>query len=54
MEGYGAKVILSPAAKGIEGSRDFAEARFHKGGYLMLNQFGNPDNVKAHYETTGP
>ena len=54
MEAFGAKVILTPAEEGIEGSRDYAEAQMKKGGYFMLDQFGNADNYLAHYRTTGP
>lgn len=54
MRAYGAKVILTAAEEGIEGSRDYAERKWKEGGYFMLNQFGNPDNWKAHYQTTGP
>ncbi|UZH55055.1 cysteine synthase CysM [Salinimicrobium tongyeongense] len=54
MRAYGAKVILTSADGGIEGSRDFAEARMKEGNYFMLNQFGNDDNWQAHYATTGP
>lgn len=54
MEAFGAKVILTSAEEGIEGSRDYAEAQVKKGGYFMLDQFGNPDNYLAHYRTTGP
>ncbi|MHA6280613.1 cysteine synthase CysM [Salinimicrobium sp. CAU 1759] len=54
MRAYGAKVILTSAEGGIEGSRDFAEAKVKEGNYFMLNQFGNNDNWKAHYHTTGP
>jgi S-sulfo-L-cysteine synthase (O-acetyl-L-serine-dependent) len=54
MEAFGAKVILTPSEEGIEGSRDYAEAQMKKGGYFMLDQFGNPDNYLAHYRTTGP
>ncbi|MFD1314463.1 cysteine synthase CysM [Namhaeicola litoreus] len=54
MEAYGAKVILTPADDGIEGSRDFAEKKVSEEGYFMLDQFGNHDNWKAHYKTTGP
>ncbi|MEP1086258.1 MAG: cysteine synthase CysM [Algoriphagus sp.] len=53
MEAYGAKVILTPAAKTIEDSRTLAE-QMSKEGYFMLDQFGNPDNYLAHYKTTGP
>lgn len=54
MKAYGADVILTPAEKTIEYSREYAEYLVKKGGYLMLNQFGNPDNWGAHYKTTGP
>ena len=51
MEAFGAKVILTES---IESARDYADAQVTKGGYLMLNQFANPDNYLAHYRTTGP
>jgi len=54
MRAYGAKVTLTPADIGIEGSRDYAEMKVAKEGFVMLNQFANPDNWKAHYKTTGP
>ncbi|MCH4823057.1 cysteine synthase CysM [Gramella lutea] len=54
MKAYGAKVILTSADDGIEGSRDFAEDKMKSGDYFMLNQFGNNDNWQAHYKTTGP
>jgi cysteine synthase B len=54
MEAFGAKVTLTPSEVGIEGSRDYAEAKVAEGGYLMLNQFANPDNYMAHYHSTGP
>lgn len=54
MEAFGAKVTLTPAAIGIEGSRDYAEAQVAKGGFYMLDQFSNPDNLLAHYQSTGP
>lgn len=54
MRAYGAEVILTPAAKTIEYSREYAQSLVDQGGYLMLNQFGNPDNWGAHYKTTGP
>jgi S-sulfo-L-cysteine synthase (O-acetyl-L-serine-dependent) len=53
MEAYGAKVILTPAAKTIEYSREVAEEMASKG-HFMLNQFANADNYKAHYNGTGP
>jgi S-sulfo-L-cysteine synthase (O-acetyl-L-serine-dependent) len=54
MEAFGAKVILTPKEKSMEGAIDYANAQVAKGGYLMLNQFGNPDNPLMHYKTTGP
>jgi len=54
MQAYGAKVILTSADNGILGSRDYADQKVAKGGYMMLNQFANEDNWKAHYTTTGP
>lgn len=54
MRAYGAKVSLTSSDVGIEGSRDYAEAKVRDHGYVMLNQFANPDNWKAHYKTTGP
>lgn len=54
MRAYGAELILTSADDGIEGARDTAEELHKKKGYFMLNQFGNTDNWKAHYKTTGP
>ena len=54
MRAYGAKVTLTPESVGIEGSRDYAEDKVANEGYMMLNQFANDDNWKAHYKTTGP
>jgi len=54
MEAFGAKVTLTPASEGIEGSRIYAEKQVVEKGYYMLDQFANADNWKAHYKTTGP
>jgi S-sulfo-L-cysteine synthase (O-acetyl-L-serine-dependent) len=54
MRAYGAKVTLTPESTGIIGSRDYADKKVAEGGYIMLNQFANDDNWKAHYKTTGP
>lgn len=54
MEAFGAKVILTPKEKSMEGAIDYANEQVSKGGYLMLNQFANEDNYKMHYQTTGP
>ncbi len=54
MRAYGAKVTLTSKDVGIEGARDYAENKVQEEGYVMLNQFANDDNWKAHYKTTGP
>ncbi len=54
MKAYGADVILTPAEKTVEYSREYAQYLVDQGGYLNLNQFANPDNWGAHYKTTGP
>lgn len=54
MEAYGAEVILTPAKKTIEYSREYAEELAQGNDYLMLNQFANSDNWGAHYHSTGP
>ncbi len=54
MRAFGAEVILTPAAGGMEGTIDYARAKVAKGGYVMLDQFANPDNWRAHYTTTAP
>jgi len=54
MRAFGAEVVLTPAARGMEGAIDVAHERLARGGYLMLDQFANPDNWRAHYETTAP
>ncbi|MDT0607523.1 cysteine synthase CysM [Croceitalea rosinachiae] len=54
MRAYGAKVTLTSSDIGIEGARDYAESKVANDSYIMVNQFGNDDNWKAHYTTTGP
>ncbi len=54
MKAFGAKVILTPAEKTIEYSREEAERMAREEGYYILNQFANPDNYLMHYKTTGP
>ncbi len=54
MRAYGAVVHLTAADKGMEGTIDYARAMVARGGFVMLDQFSNPDNPLAHYETTGP
>ncbi|MFD2530894.1 cysteine synthase CysM [Gracilimonas halophila] len=54
MKAFGAEVILTPAEKTIEYSRQLAEEMADDHGYFQLNQFTNPDNYKMHERTTGP
>ncbi len=54
MRAFGAEVLLTPAEKTIEYSRQLAEEMAESPGYHMLNQFANPDNWGMHYRTTGP
>lgn len=54
MSAFGAKVILTPAERSMEGAIDYARAKVAQGGYLMLDQFSNPHNYTAHYKTTAP
>ncbi len=57
MKAFGATVHLIDG--GMEQARDWAAAKVTEtagrpDAFLMLNQFGNPDNPRAHYESTGP
>ncbi len=54
MQAFGATVTLTPKEKSMEGAIDYANNKLAGGGYLMLNQFANPDNAAMHYKTTGP
>lgn len=54
MQAYGAELIEVTKAEGMEGARDLAAKMQSEGQGYVLNQFGNPDNVNAHYLTTGP
>ncbi|MEQ1625599.1 MAG: cysteine synthase CysM [Sediminibacterium sp.] len=54
MQAFGAKVILTPKEGSMEAAIDYANEQEAKGGYLILNQFGNQDNPGIHYATTGP
>jgi cysteine synthase B len=54
MRAYGAEVILTPAERTIEYSRELAQEMADSKGYFQLDQFANPDNKLAHYQTTGP
>jgi cysteine synthase B len=54
MAAYGAQIILTPKTGGMEYARDMAEQMQRDGQGIILDQFGNADNPRAHYETTGP
>jgi cysteine synthase B len=54
MRAFGAEIILTPQAAGMEGARDLAENMCDQGKGVILDQFGNPDNPLSHYEGTGP
>lgn len=56
MKAYGAEVILSSGENGTDSARELAQEIFSKNPdqYYMPYQFDNPNNVLAHYETTGP
>lgn len=54
MRAYGAELIEVTQQQGMEGARDLALDMQARGEGVVLNQFGNQDNVEAHYLTTGP
>lgn len=54
MRAFGAELVLTPRAGGMEYARDLAEQMAREGKGRVLDQFANPDNPRIHYETTGP
>ena len=54
MAAYGAELISVTKEEGMEGARDLAQAMQARGEGRVLDQFANPDNPLAHYESTGP
>ncbi len=54
MRAYGAEIILVTREQSMEGARDLALQMQAEGKGRVLDQFSNPDNPLAHYETTGP
>lgn len=54
MRGLGAEVVLTDKALGMNGAVSRAkEIQSERGGFIA-NQFGNKDNIRAHYEGTAP
>jgi S-sulfo-L-cysteine synthase (O-acetyl-L-serine-dependent) len=55
LEAFGAELILSPGNEGTDGAIRLAHKLYddHRNAYFMPNQFDNPANIQAHYETTG-
>jgi cysteine synthase len=53
LELLGAEIVYSPAGKGTNGAIEIARAMARDDKYLMPFQYGNPANVRAHYEGTG-
>ncbi|QBE62593.1 cysteine synthase CysM [Pseudoduganella lutea] len=54
MAAYGAQIMLTPKTGGMEYARDLAEQMQRDGKGIILDQFANGDNPRAHYESTGP
>ncbi len=54
MKAFGAELILTPKAGGMEAARDLAEEMQRQGKGRVLDQFANADNPRVHLETTGP
>jgi cysteine synthase B len=53
MAAFGAKFVLTPQPKGMEGARDIAGNMQTRGEGVILDQFANDDNPLAHYDNTG-
>ena len=56
MQAYGAEIILTPAKRATDGAieKAYAMAREHPERYFLADQFNNPANWQAHYNTTAP
>jgi cysteine synthase B len=56
LQAFGAEVVLTPAREAVDGAiqRAHDALKAEPGKYFMPNQFDNPNNILAHYETTGP
>ena len=54
LQAYGAEVLKIPAEQGVKGAIEIARERGASEGWFMLDQFADPNNLRAHYEGTGP
>jgi cysteine synthase B len=55
MQSYGANLMLTPEAEGTDGAIRKARELLHNNPrFVMLDQFSNPANIQAHFQTTGP
>ena len=54
LSAFGAEIVLTPAAEGMQGAVREAERIASEKGAFLPSQFDNPDNPAAHYKTTGP
>lgn len=54
MRSFGAQIILTPKEGSMEAAIDLANAMEARGEGIRLDQFSNPDNPAAHYDSTGP
>lgn len=54
MEAYGSEIILVDRNKDMEGARDLAKEMENNKKGIVLDQFSNPSNFAAHFDTTGP
>lgn len=54
MRGYGAKVVLTPAAERASGAVRLAASLAKERGWFLAEQFDNPANPEFHGQTTGP
>ena len=55
MRAYGAEVVLTPGAEGMAGAIAKAEALARELPHSFIpDQFANPANAQAHFDTTGP
>lgn len=54
MAAYGAELITVTKDQGMEGARDLADEMGQQGQGFILDQFSNPDNPLAHYQSTAP